>query len=390
MMIDLSDKTAARGQLTQLLAQRQAEGRQLDFKRVCLGSKAEDKQALCADVSALANTEGGTILFGIDEDSAGRATAMPGIPAATVNDEILRMESTLRSGLEPPVAGVKIEPIPVDDQVSVVVLRVERSWEAPHLVKCGASFRMYIRENRGNRPLAEREIRAAYERSGDLLAQTQSWQTGRLAAIRARKTPVQVDGPSLLIVQVAPVSAFATDRRIPAVALTAHRGFRLPGATGWDHRHNLDGFVVWDGKKAYRQLFASGCMEVVTGRVCGAQGLIASGLFEDTVIGAVNDFLKLNETLDFGFPILVSAALLGVEGMFMAVDFFNHHDLKPIDRSDLLLPEVLLREPPTSTPIAIRAILDAAWNASSVPASPNFRADGTHPRDGTTRAGRTA
>jgi hypothetical protein len=55
------------------------ESRQLDYKRDWVGRTDNDKKEFLADVVAFANTIGGTMLFGVDEerDSDGKQTGAP-------------------------------------------------------------------------------------------------------------------------------------------------------------------------------------------------------------------------------------------------------------------------------------------------------------------------
>jgi hypothetical protein len=51
----------------------------LDFKKEHYGGTESAKRKLAADVAAMANTAGGVILIGIDEDQQARATDAPGV-----------------------------------------------------------------------------------------------------------------------------------------------------------------------------------------------------------------------------------------------------------------------------------------------------------------------
>jgi predicted HTH transcriptional regulator len=63
------------------LQQRIGENLTLDYKRELSTSSDRDRGELCKDVSALANSQGGMIIYGVDEDSTGlhccRLSALP-------------------------------------------------------------------------------------------------------------------------------------------------------------------------------------------------------------------------------------------------------------------------------------------------------------------------
>src|SRR5438309_10088622 len=72
----------------------------LEYKRDLPGTADADKREFLADVSAFANTQGGDLLYGIDE-AAGIPTTITGIVSPDLDVEVLRLESLLRDGLEP-------------------------------------------------------------------------------------------------------------------------------------------------------------------------------------------------------------------------------------------------------------------------------------------------
>ena len=101
------------------------EGRTLDFKRDAVGNRDEDKREFLADVSALANSAGGDLLFGVEE-TGGEATAVPGVAISDPDAEILRLEQIVRSGLDPRLPHIDFRWASEGD-VGCLLVRVARS-----------------------------------------------------------------------------------------------------------------------------------------------------------------------------------------------------------------------------------------------------------------------
>src|SRR5215218_9786733 len=59
------------------LQQRVGENLTLDYKRELSTSSDRDRAELCKDVSALANSQGGMIIYCVDKDSIDLTIAMP-------------------------------------------------------------------------------------------------------------------------------------------------------------------------------------------------------------------------------------------------------------------------------------------------------------------------
>lgn len=73
--------------LVALVAEQAEEGRHLEFKRDLPSSSDKNKMELCADVSSFANTGGGYLLFGVDENrgvGAYNSTEPAGVPEAVL------------------------------------------------------------------------------------------------------------------------------------------------------------------------------------------------------------------------------------------------------------------------------------------------------------------
>lgn len=67
-MIDKPLESIEFEDIDRFVQERWPEGKTLDYKRDNYGGKDEDKKELLKDVSSFANTQGGDILIGIDED----------------------------------------------------------------------------------------------------------------------------------------------------------------------------------------------------------------------------------------------------------------------------------------------------------------------------------
>ena len=62
--------------LKAFLEQQVGEGLTLDYKRE-LTDSSRSRGELCGDVSALANSRGGTIVYGVDEEGSDRTPVLP-------------------------------------------------------------------------------------------------------------------------------------------------------------------------------------------------------------------------------------------------------------------------------------------------------------------------
>lgn len=127
---------------------------------------------LAKDVSAFANTSGGSIIFGIDEDSNKRPTVPSPI---ALKGERERIDSIIRTSISE-VPNYKITQIEASSDTSkgYLVLIIPPSERAPHMVIVKGDRRFYGRGETGNYVLSEVEVTRLYERrftaQGNLLS----------------------------------------------------------------------------------------------------------------------------------------------------------------------------------------------------------------------------
>ena len=140
--------------LQSLIENEVREGKTIEYKREMTIGKADSEVVpFLKAVSSFANTVGGDLFIGIDVDKENKdmPTALPGIVIDNLDTEKLRLENMLRDGLEPRLPSVNIQPIPLEDGKYVLMIRVQKSWVAPHRVKRNDKF--YARNSSGCYPL---------------------------------------------------------------------------------------------------------------------------------------------------------------------------------------------------------------------------------------------
>ena len=127
--------------IQRFLTDKLEEGKTLEYKRDLIDNTSHGKKEFLKDVTSLANTAGGYLIFGIEEKD-GLPVSLVGVPTGALEQEILRLESLLRTGVDPRLPGVEIYSVSVESK-SVVVVGVERSWLSPHRVTLDGHAKFY-------------------------------------------------------------------------------------------------------------------------------------------------------------------------------------------------------------------------------------------------------
>jgi hypothetical protein len=138
-----------------------AEAFDLDFKSENYPGSDRGKRDLCTDVAALANTAGGVIVIGIEEDEHACASGLRQVP---IGDAIkAQMTQIVGNGVSPvPEFNIFLVPGQSESAMGYIVVFVERSLRAPHGVSVNEGWRYPRRNGSTTRYLSEPEVANAY------------------------------------------------------------------------------------------------------------------------------------------------------------------------------------------------------------------------------------
>lgn len=148
-----------------------SENVRLDYKREITGSEGEKKE-LAKDVSAMANSQGGHIIIGVDEQNQSPISPPFGTSPIINNQNASEwIAQILNANIAPRVNFDLTKPIPFPSQSdkSLIVIRIPPSNHAPHMVTYQGDNRFYRRYFRRLKyealPAEEYEVRDMFERS---------------------------------------------------------------------------------------------------------------------------------------------------------------------------------------------------------------------------------
>lgn len=159
-----------------LVEARLQEDFDLDFKRDLYGRSDDDKRKLATDVAAMANSAGGVIILGVEEDDHAQAVKAPGV--AVSDTEISRIYQVVASQVAPHsqldvISMIEETPNEKGESTGFLVIAVPRSPAAPHAVPVNNGLRYPRRNGTTTRYLTEPEVATAYR---DRLALLQDQQ----------------------------------------------------------------------------------------------------------------------------------------------------------------------------------------------------------------------
>lgn len=365
------------------------EIRTVDYKRE-LPARSDTAEFL-ADVCSFANAGGGDLIYGIPEEG-GIPTDLTGVGTGDADADLLRLEQMILAGITPRIPGLKSRYIPLDNGNHVFVIRVPRSFARPHAIHRSDTPRFVTRNSAGKYTMDVAEIRNAVLASDAVAERMSAFRHARLSDVVSGRTTVDMSARATIVLHVLPLGAF--DSPAPSVDLEeaprSPKGF-LPIGTGGNLRHTFDGLLChgyYGGipghqgtPESYALLFRSGTLEAADAMILSPVEdgpIIPSTLFEEALLKATESYLDLLSHLGVEGPVFVTLSLLGVKDYQMAYRSIASSRIRPVDRDDLIIPEVMVHSPRLDREAVerlMRPVLDQVWNACGYAGSPNYRED---------------
>lgn len=309
-----------------LIANKTLESVHLDFKQESPGPADKDKEEFRLDVCSMANGGGGLILYGVEE-SGGVITNLIGIPSGEVESTTIRMTQILRTGIEPNLLGVKIEPIKLTNGTCLIALKILRSFSMPH--RTVDSRRFVIRHGAGKNQMSIEEIRAAFLFSSSYLETINRWVEEKVdAAMRATPNGVFQPLSKRLMIFVVPLSSLDEGNLLDAESIAERSSdFQPIGSSSSSGRYVAEGYMTHRGTFSpvgqvldFAKVYRNGRIEAIDQNQIEGRTEFSHIGFERTIIKAIKGYLQGLKALDVAPPIVIKVVLNGVSGYCFTPD----------------------------------------------------------------------
>jgi len=341
------------------------EGKTIEYKSEVPSNADSDKVKFLAGVSAFANTVGGDFIIGAETDK-GIPISLDGVILSDIDAEKLRLEQILQNGLEPRLPKVDIEIIQSNDGRNFIVIKVNRSWLAPHKVRTNNQF--YGRNSAGKYPMDVSELRTAFMLTEQLSERIKSFRNARVRKIKENdELPVKLIDGGKIIFHLIPLSAFTVVNELN-ISNIYEKNLSPFISHGWSKRINLDGVVSYSTTSSneiysYTQVFKHGSIEsALVFRNRDEKKLIHIKYYEEQLIQTIKEYLKFLADLTIEPPIYLFLTFVDIkEYIFIINDFRSDGGMS--DRDDLLFPEIIIDSFEIDPEEFLRQIFDMVWNA---------------------------
>lgn len=370
----------------------------LDFKRTAPLSNWDEAQGqekkskkdpvdeFASDIASFANTSGGILVYGVEEDNRIPTKFSPfEITSSEKLDQ--RIQSILDSRLYPKLYGCKFRTVTNKEQKSFYVILVPKSWNGPHSVKNPSKdyYKFYGRNPTGDKyPYQHNEIKSAFILRENIESKIKIFREDRINKILADETELPLLKNAKIVLHLFPLSAFESRQAYDVNQFYNDYKLLYPmnDFSGLTRRRNFNGLLVHEGNEnsslGYVQLYRNGIIEAVDAYTLelftdytGTERASIPMQYEQRIVAALERYLEALKSLGIYPPLFIALTLIGVKEHFMWVDPRAYMKSKKIGLDILLLPEEEVIDMNTSTKEFLRDAFDLIRNSCDLENVPN-------------------
>jgi hypothetical protein len=362
------------------------ESKILEYKKELNLNNDSEKREFLSDISSFGNTSGGDIIYGVVEES-GVPKSLDGIQIDDMDLFKQKIEGILRDNLEPRISGINLKEIFLKDKLYIFIIRIPKSWIAPHRVNYKGYNKFYARNTNGKYELDVSELRVAFNMADSITQKTKVFREERIWKIISKETPIPLEGERFAILHLVPLISLSNQQLYDIKTINLVNESTKPLLTsGWSTSYNFDGIISFDSSQtkteSYTQFFRNGIIEAVTTKLLYSIGpgiqVLPSTLFETMLFEALNSYFKIYKAINVDFPIFVFVSIVNYKDISLGVGEYisQAYNLHSIDRDLLAIPEVLVESNQIYFHKILRPIFDSLWNSCGFERCLHYDTDG--------------
>ena len=229
-----------------------SEGKLLDFKEELNLNTEADKKEFLADITSFANTSGGDLIIGVKDLKPGYEVC--GLPNTLDIDSFKQqINNILRHSIEPRLYPPEMKEVVIGEH-TVLIIRVQRSWNGPHPVtkkskedkKTWSCF--YNRNSSGKFSLDIGEIRSAFIASETTGERIRNFRAERIGKILSSETPIPLNDAPKVVLHAIPINALTSNKLVNLEIMSQLKKKIHPWPLGCKHsdwpKFNFDGYLT--------------------------------------------------------------------------------------------------------------------------------------------------
>lgn len=332
------------------------ESSSLDYKKELTISKDKDKKEFLFDVSAMYNTDGGCLVFGIEEEkdqnnqNTGKPKEITGIEIQNSDKLIQQIEDIVKTCTEPSINQLIIKELEVDGQ-TVLILGIPKGLGLPSMVTYNQTNKFYKRRNSGKFAVDIYELNNMFMQNQVIKEKAIAYRNERIKSVLRQESIPNLEIENSFFIHIIPFGFF--DNQIVDFSKAENDrilNMRPLFSNGWDKMYNIDGYATFSTSEnrqkisSYNQIFRNGIYEVYTSELFyenrnGQKAFEGKSMIEET-IRSVNEGLKVLNDLKFEPPFLISFSFHNVLGNVL--DNERSYLIREFKQNEIIFPLIFV------------------------------------------------
>lgn len=348
-MIDI--KNVSKASLQELIDGKVFENKELEYKGYSLtGGKLTEKQKdkFIKEIAAFANTIGGIIIIGMQEDDNRLPVHLSGagLSLKDYDNWLSSFRQMVLSRIRPHLHGIECVPVELEEDSIAIVISVPKSYARPHSFWDGNKDEFFIRYANGITNMDIDDLRKEFVYSSVLQDKIRQFRKDRISLILANECVGDLGNDGKIVFHIVPEWSFELGNTVDFNKLYRHRGFHPLSGSIWSYSFNADGYCIYgsdsETKKinTYTQVMHNGIIEATEIRLMSrykeVSGSKKNQVYDwDQTQGAfirkLCEYGTLLEECGVPKPWHVSATLLNLKG-YVAMYGWGEES-SPVDRN---------------------------------------------------------
>ncbi len=362
----------------------------LDYKKELKLSQDKDKKEFLYDVSSMFNTDGGCLIYGIEErkDEKGQNTGIPesitGITIDNLDKLFQQIEDILKSNTEPSISIIALKHLNVDGK-DILAIGINKGLGLPSMVTFNETNKFYRRRNSGKYAVDVNELNQMFMQNQILKETAEKFRNERIEKVKSLRAFPVLETKSPLFIQIIPFSF--QDEQILDLSNANNMNLKMQplNCSSCEFMFNLDGFASFGIDRenrqkviSYDQLFRNGIYEVYTGHLIQEYttndgqviNRINGAYFVNDVINKITDGITVLKRFKVQPPYIICLSIHETRGAVMYDT--NTWSKRPIMATEVVLPPLFLQTIEVDIYKSLKPYFDIIWQASGYPKSPDY------------------
>ncbi|SIN85684.1 AlbA family DNA-binding domain-containing protein [Chitinophaga niabensis] len=359
----------------------------LDYKRDFKLKDDGEKSEFLADITAFHNTEGGIIIFGLEDEKNenNQNTGIPKLPSENgvlidnYDNEKNKIEEIVRNSTDPQLNHLAFSELLVVNGCKVFAISIPKNLSLPTRVSFRKSSKFYRRGNAGKYLLGTHELYSLFIKNMEIREKAKEFIYSRINEVRNNHFWDNIGLVPGILIHIIPLSNMgnSTLEFLPSTAQNDMIQMLSPiMSEGYNYNHCFEGFIIhshpYNDLYSYNLIFRDGSIEIFTTGVFSQDGSGYYSLSGELLASCLLEQLKKAfvyfSTIEVEGPFCISLALNNLEGVPFSG---SYRQRKSFRTPNIQFPVIVIQSFEQDFKKAIASMFHVIWQSAGYEMCPS-------------------